>query len=67
MTKQERIELQDAIDRAQAAIGEAARAVSDLVDECDDDDERDILQDLLNDLDIQLPAVGDYFPEDKKP
>ena len=40
MTKQDRQELQEAIDRAQAEIDKATSMVQDLIDDADDDDEK---------------------------
>jgi len=65
MTKQDRFAVQEAIDRAQAEIDKATSMVQELIDDADDDDEKEALEALLDDLDTQLPAVRDYFPEDK--
>ena len=65
MTKQDRQELQEAIDRAQAEIDKATSMVQDLIDDADDDDEKEALEALLDELATQLPAIGDHLPEDK--
>ena len=65
MTKQDRQELQEAIDRAQAEIDKATSMVQELIDDADDDDEKEALEALLDELATQLPAIGDHLPEDK--
>ena len=67
MTKQDRQELQDLINVAQAAIDKAVQAARDLLEDEDDDDAVETMEGLLDELDAQLPSVGDYFPEDKTP
>jgi len=67
MTKQDRIDLQHLIDEAQIAITKAVEFVREMVDETDDDDELEALDGLVDELDTQLPSVGDYFPQDKTP
>jgi hypothetical protein len=67
MTKQDRQELQKLIDEAQAAITKAVEFAREIVDETDDEGELDALNGLVDELDTQLPAVSDYFPEDSKP
>jgi hypothetical protein len=67
MTKQDRQELQDLINVAQAAIDKAVQAARDLLEDEDDDDAVETMEALLDELDTQLPSVGDYFPEDMKP
>ena len=67
MTKQERADLQKLIDEAQAAITKAVEFAQEIVDETDDEDELEGLNGLVDELDTQLPSVGDYFPEDIKP
>jgi hypothetical protein len=67
MTKQDRADLQKLIDDAQAAITKAADFAREIVDDTDDEDELEALNGLVDELDTQLPAVGDYFPEDAKP
>jgi len=67
MTKQDRIDLQHLIDEAQTAITKAVEFARELADETDDDDEIEALDGLVDELDTQLPSVGDYFPQDKTP
>jgi|KBSSwiS6_1023812.scaffolds.fasta_scaffold05861_4 hypothetical protein len=67
MTKQDRADLQKLIDEAQAAITKAVEFAREIVDETDDEGELDALNGLVDELDTQLPAVSDYFPEDSKP
>jgi len=67
MTKQDRQELQKLIDEAQAAITKAVEFAREIVDETDDEGELDALNGLVDELDTQLPSVGDYFPEENKP
>ena len=67
MTKQDRQDLQHLIDEAQAAITKTADFAREIVDETDDEDELEALNGLIDELDTQLPSVGDYFPEDAKP
>jgi len=67
MTKQDRIDLQHLIDEAQTAITKAVEFAREMVDETDDDDELEALDGLVDELDTQLPSVGDYFPQDKTP
>ena len=67
MTKQDRQDLQNLIDTAQAAIDNAAQAARTLIEDEDDDDVVEAMEALLDELDTQLPSVGDYFPDDAKP
>jgi len=67
MTKQQRLDLQAAIDAAQEAIDKAVLAARDLIEDEDDEDVVEAMEALLDELDTQLPAVGDHFPEDNKP
>jgi len=67
MTKQDRADLQAAIDAAQAAINHAVEVAKEIVDDTDDEDELEALDGLVDELDTQLPSVGDYFPQDKTP
>ena len=67
MTKQDRIDFQHLIDEAQIAITKAVEFVREMVDETDDDDELEALDGLVDELDTQLPSVGDYFPQNKTP
>jgi len=67
MTKQDRQDLQQLINDAQAAIDKAVAFAREIVDDTDDEDELESLDALLDELDTQLPSVGDYFPEDKTP
>jgi len=67
MTKQDRVDLQRLIEEAQAAIDKAVLAARDLLEEEDDEDTVEAIEGLLDELDTQLPSVGDHFPEDKKP
>ena len=67
MTKQDRQELQKLIDEAQAAITKAVEFAREIVDETDDEGELDALNGLVDEMDTQLPSVGDYFPEENKP
>jgi len=61
MTKQDRQDLQRLIDEAQAAITKAADFAREMVDDTDDEDELEALNGLVDELDTQLPSVGDYF------
>lgn len=63
MTKQDRQELQKLIDEAQAAITKAVELAHEIIDDTDDEDELMALDGLVDELDTQLPSVGDYFPE----
>ena len=63
MTKQDRTDLQKLIDDAQAAITKAVEFALEIVYETDDEDELEALNGLVDELDTQLPAVGDYFPD----
>ena len=63
MTKQDRADLQKLIDDAQAAITKAVEFALEIVYETDDEDELEALNGLVDELDIQLPAVGNYFPD----
>jgi len=63
MTKQDRLDLQNLIDEAQAAIDKATEFTRDLVEEEDDEDVAEALTNLMEDIDTQLPAVTDYFPD----
>jgi len=63
MTKQDRTDLQKLIDEAQAAITKAVEFAQEIVYETDDEDELEALNGLVDELDTQLPAVGDYFPD----
>ena len=63
MTKQDRADLQKLIDDAQAAITKAVEFALEIVYETDDEDELEALNGLVDELDTQLPAVGDYFPD----
>jgi len=67
MTKQDRADLQAAIDAAQAAITHAVEVAREIADDTDDEDELQAMDGLLDELDTQLPSVGDYFPDDVKP
>jgi len=67
MTKQDRADLQRLIDEAQAAITKAADFAREMIDDTDDEDELTALDGLVDELDTQLPSVGDYFPQDKTP
>lgn len=67
MTKQDRANLQAAIDAAQQAIDKAVLAARDIIEDEDDEDVVEAMEALLDELDTQLPAVTDYFPEDKAP
>jgi hypothetical protein len=67
MTKQDRQDLQSLINDAQNEIDKVVSTVQEMIDDTDDDEEREALMGLLDELDTQLPSVGDYFPEDKKP
>jgi len=63
VTKQDRADLQKLIDDAQAAITKAVEFALEIVYETDDEDELEALNGLVDELDTQLPAVGDYFPD----
>jgi len=67
MTKQDRQDLQRLIDEAQAAITKAADFAREMVDDTDDEDELEALNGLVDELDTQLPSIGDYFPQDRQP
>ena len=66
MNKQDRIDLQELIDAAQQAIDKAVDAARELAADTDDDDEVEAFESLIDELDTQLPAVGDHFPEESK-
>jgi len=67
MTKQDRADLQRLIDTAQEAIDKAVIFARDLLEDEDDEDVVEAMEGLLDELDTQLPSVGDAFPEDAKP
>jgi formaldehyde-activating enzyme involved in methanogenesis len=67
MTKQDRANLQAAINAAQEAIDKAVLDARDIIEDEDDEDVVEAMEGLLDELDTQLPAVADYFPDDAKP
>ena len=67
MNKQDLIDLQELIDAAQNAIDKAVEAAREMAADSDDDEEVEAFEALLDELDTQLPAVGDHFPEETKP
>lgn len=66
MTKQDRANLQAAIDAAQQAIDKAVLDARDIIEDEDDEDVVEAMEALLDELDTQLPAVADHFPDEAK-